>query len=410
MTYIPNPDVTIRDSANLDAFSRLRVSNPTTLFHAQHQYKALDLWWDSDTTGSGSIAHNANEASADLTVTTASGDEAIYQSLKYFRYQPGKSQQILLTFVFPTQDANRRVRIGQFNDDNGIFLEDSGSAIRLIRRTKTSGSVVDNAVAQASWNIDVMDGTGPSGKTLDLTKTNILLIDYQWLGVGRVRVGFEIDGVVYYVHEFLNANVLTVPYTQTMNLPIRAEVTNTGVASAGAHLAFICASIISEGGVAKDLGYPLSTSSGTTGTAIPSGTITPVISIRCAINFNSIASNQIEVLLKTVELLNDGLNPAYCQLIYNGSLTGASFAAVDATNSSMEVDVAASAISGGIPIHQFYVPGGILNTESHEQEILSRLPLVNKLDGTQIPLTLAAAGVGGPANNCYGVFEWVEIR
>jgi len=182
-----------------------------------------------------------------VTVGTTNAHYSILQSRQYARYIPGKSHLVLIT---------------------GIFASGSGATANIVRRTSTSGSPVETVVPQASWNIDKMDGTGVSGITMDFTKTQILVISAQWLGVGRVIVGFNIGGIIRPVHQFLNANNLTVPYTQTFNLPVRMEIRNTGAseskartgyfdhangifletvrAVAGGTVQFVCCSIQSE--------------------------------------------------------------------------------------------------------------------------------------------------------------------
>ena len=67
----------------------------------------------------------------------------------------------------------------------------------------------------------------------------------QWLGVGRVRVGFNINGVIYYAHYFNNANNLGSVYMSTPNLPVRYEVSSTG---GSVTLDQICCTVQSEGG------------------------------------------------------------------------------------------------------------------------------------------------------------------
>ncbi len=63
--------------------------------------------------------------------------------------------------------------------------------------------------------------------------------------MGRVRVGFDIDGVIYYAHQFLNANNLSVPYMQSATLPIRMVVTSTSSGSTKTSY-FKCATVQSE--------------------------------------------------------------------------------------------------------------------------------------------------------------------
>ena len=107
----------------------------------------------------------------------------------------------------------------------------------------------DTVVAQASWNLDPLDGTGPSGLTYgtsDWQTCQLFVIDFQWLGVGRIRYGIYYAGVIRYVHEILNTGN-TAPFMKLGKLPVRYEITSNGGGAAG-EMRMICASVMSEGG------------------------------------------------------------------------------------------------------------------------------------------------------------------
>jgi hypothetical protein len=174
----------------------------------------------------------------------------IRQSKRVMSYEPGKSLLILNTFVMNAQESGLEQRVGTFDANNGIFFEDTGTGYQIVRRSYTSGSSVDDPIAQSAWNGDKLDGTGASGYTLDPTKATILFTDYEWLGMGSVRVGFVIDGKFITAHTFLNANNLDTVYMQTANLPIRYEIETTGTISGAAVLQQVCSSAIIEGGYA----------------------------------------------------------------------------------------------------------------------------------------------------------------
>src|SRR5210317_2270755 len=238
-------------STAYDAFGRLRVSNPFTIFDSGNIMSKNNLF-DESLTGSGTVTYTANKSTVNLNVTTASGDKVIRQSKRVMSYQPGKSLLNLNTFVMAADDANLRQRIGMFDGNNGIFFEKEGSTLNIVRRTYTSGSAVDTEVSQSSWNGDKLDGTGDSGFTLDETKANILWMDMEWLGVGAVRVGFVINGQFIVCHTFNNANSLTTVYMQTANLPIRYEIEATDTLSGSAVLQQICSTCMIEGGYAPE--------------------------------------------------------------------------------------------------------------------------------------------------------------
>lgn len=83
---------------------------------------------------------------------------------------------------------------------------------------------IDLKIPQSQWNLDKMDGTGPSGYTIDLTKMQMFCIDYSWYGAGFIRWGLRAaDGSYTYCHKMLNNNVNTVAYMRAGNLPARYE-------------------------------------------------------------------------------------------------------------------------------------------------------------------------------------------
>jgi hypothetical protein len=244
---IISPAISYSNSPNIDAFGRLRVSAPFTLFDSSHRYTDNSLWATSTST-SGAAVFNAAQGLVDLNVTAASGSQVLRETVKVFSYQPGKSLLILSTFVMSPAKTNLRQRIGYFGADNGYYLEQNNSTVSFVERTSVSGSLVNTAIDQASWNVDPMNGTGLSGITLDLTKAQILFMDLEWLGVGTVRIGFVINGNFYVCHQFHHANIITSTYITTATLPLRYEITNTGATSGVSTLKQICSTVLSEGG------------------------------------------------------------------------------------------------------------------------------------------------------------------
>jgi hypothetical protein len=233
---------------NVDAFGRLRVSNPLTIFDSK-SIMSKNTLFNETTANGGSVTYTANKSTVNLNVTEAASSKTVRQSNRVMSYQPGKSLLIFNTFVMNTLTANLKQKVGLFDANNGIFFTADGTTLKIVRRTYTSGAAVDTEVSQSSWNGDTLNGTGASGFTLNAATSNILFIDIEWLGVGSVRVGFVINGQLITAHTFYNANNLTTVYMQTANLPIRYEIERAGTLTAGTYtLQQICSSCISEGG------------------------------------------------------------------------------------------------------------------------------------------------------------------
>lgn len=408
MSYFGNA-IEYKDSPNLDAFSRLRVSIATSLFESQQEYGLSTLIWETATSGGGSsIANNSTTKLTALVCGTGATDYAVLQSRQYVRYIPGKSHLVLLTGIFsPGTVANNTCRAGYFDAANGVFLSVTNGVASITQRTSTSGSVSDsNTATQPNWNIDPFDGTGPSGLTLDLSKTQILFISAQWLGVGRVVVGFDIDGRLWPAHQFLNANNLTVPYTQTFNLPVRLETRNLAGATSTT-IQFVCCSVQSEGGL-SDLGLPFSVSNGISSIGVT--TRRAILSIRPKATFNSL-TNRGHINLADLSVTAQ-TNSCFYELIYNATLGGVpSWTSANAA-SITEYDVAGTTITGGTVIASgFSIAGAGVTRGVQSTELNSRNPLtISQVDGgaaTQNTLTIAATSFTGTSNVAAAI-NWFE--
>jgi hypothetical protein len=326
---------------NLDAFGRLRISQPYTLFDSSNRY-AIDNQFDTSTVTGGSITFLPNEAAVRMDVTTASGAEVVRQTYRSMLYQPGKGLLVLATFVMNAAKTNLRQRVGYFGTQNGLFFQLNNTTKSFVMRTYVGGSVDDTTrkVDQSSWNGDKLDGTGASGLTLDLTKPQILWFDFEWLGVGNVRCGFIINGEYIVCHTYQTANVYgTSVYMTTAILPIRYEITNTAATADASFLKQICSSVMSEGGLEPnsiDHVAIRSTSLTSVGT-----TLLPLVSIRLA----STALGAV-VLPSAVKVIPTSADNFEIQLVKNATLTGAAYSTV-ASDANVQFDVSSTAMSGG---------------------------------------------------------------
>jgi hypothetical protein len=282
MTYFPKFAIELSDSPSVDAFARMRVSTPVTTFNSKQLHDKLPQDWDEEIGGTGATSvHSVNKATTAMAVSATTAGSVIRQTLRCFNYQPGKSQLIMLTGNMNGLVAGVTKQVGLFTDNNGLFFEFEAAA-NVVIRSKASGSVVDTKIAQSAWNLDKMDGTGPSGVTLDFTKIQLFVIDFEWLGTGRVRYGFFVGGSPVYCHEALHANNIDTVYMSTPNLPIRYAIENDG-SGAATSLDHVCSTVISEGGV-EPTGRLYSVDSGITGLSLGSNVVNAIIGMRLASN------------------------------------------------------------------------------------------------------------------------------
>jgi hypothetical protein len=402
---IISSEISFANTPNIDAFGRLRVSNPFTLFDSSHRFADNGLWSTATATG-GTATFDANEGLVNLGVTAASGSEVIRETTKVFSYQPGKSLLVLNTFVMNAAKTNLRQRVGYYGAANGYYLELNNSTVSFVERTSVSGSLVDTPVAQASWNVDPMDGSGPSGITLDLTKAQILFMDLEWLGVGTVRIGFVINGNFYVCHKFHHANLIASTYITTASLPLRYEITNTGATASSSRLKQICSTVLSEGG------YELRGSQQAVGTPITSpktlttaGTFYPIVSLR----LKSTRLDAIALATAISAIGNTAANYNW-QVVVAGTTTGGSWVSAG-TNSSVEYNLTGTSFTGGRVIASGYFTATASTSVS--VDILRAALFSNQLErdgltGTPYEFTLILAA-GTNNETVFASMDWEEI-
>ena len=320
------------DSGEVDAFGRNRVSEPFTLFDSTLRYtKRTDLWFEK-ATGGATFTYSVNESALDLGIGTASGNVALRRTKRRFPYQPGKSLMVLQSFIPSAPAAGVKQDIGLFDDENGVMFRINGTTAQFVIRSKASGSVVENVVDQDSWNIDTFEA-------LDLTKVQIFIADMEWLGSGRVRVGFVIDGEIRYCHEFNHANNETTVYSTTATLPLSYRVESTAILASAASLKQICSSVMSEGGY-EPSGPVYTVSRGASGVTNISGEQV-VAGIRMASGRlgNVIMPAQIDATI-------EGNTVAQWKLVLNPTVTSGTWAPAENGRGNVETLTAAT-FSGG---------------------------------------------------------------
>ncbi len=321
MSYFEKTRILSADSPSIDAFGKWRVSQPTTLFDSKQVIDSGSFYFDIKTTSGGTVTWNSGSAQSTMIVTSTSGSRAIKQTKRIFVYQPGKSQQIICTGKFGTKVDGIKKSIGSFDDNDGYFFQTSGSSFGVVLRKTINGVKTDTFISQSTWNLDKMNGLGPSGNTLDITKAQIYTMDYEWLGVGRVRYGVVQKGVLIYVHEINNYNSLDTVYLRNPNLPIRYEMSTHKNTTTGSLMTQICSTVISEGGFDNTGKRVVITSNN--GATIGASEYDAVLFIR----YNSNSSKGAQIVPEQLDLLikpgNSSTFAGRWELLVNPSVTNA---------------------------------------------------------------------------------------
>jgi hypothetical protein len=424
--------ITINPDTNaVDAFGRARVSELFTLGDYKHVY-AIDPNFLDSVSGAGStVTFFQNQAAARLQTGIGSTASCIHQTKFYHHYQPGKGQLIFSSFNFYAPQQNATKRTGYFDDRDGIYLEQVGintsdgvnpdiGTLNWVIRSFTSGIATETRIPQSQWNRDKCDGTGTSGFDLDVTKTQLAFIDFQWLGVGRVRCGFAHNGQLITAHEFYHSNNLATVYIANPNLPVRCEIRNTGV-GIGASFDQICSSVMSEGGyVESGIDFAVTMTTSRT-TPTPAGTELPLIAIRLKNTFQgypnriSVRLNNLSIHCETNSIIYRVVKlPSSAYLSNAGTLTWTSASA----NSGVEYCVDATTYSDGDEFASGYVPSGASQNSlspvaSGALSAAKKNIIVQNIDSSNSEIYVLAVRTitttGNATANVAAALQWREI-
>ena len=391
-----------------DAFGRLRVSTPLTLFDSSHRYKDNGLWNTATSVG-GTAVFSPNEGLVNLNVNTTNGSRVLRETTKVFSYQPGKSLLVLNTFVMAPAQERLQQRVGYFGTNNGIYIQLEGSILSFVERSSVTGVVTESVIDQQDWNVDSLDGSGPSGITLDITKAQIMFMDIEWLGEGTVRLGFVIDGNFILCHRFNHANYITSTYITTASLPLRYEITNLGDTTSSSTLKQVCSSVISEGGyelrgAQQAIGTPITAPV----TFVAAGTYYPINALR----LKSTALDAVVIITASSILgLGNGKNYAW-RIVQGATVTGGSWLTTGA-DSAVEYNLTGTSAAGGRVLAQGYVNSS--NQASPSVDILKEAVFTTQLERNTFTATpyelvveMAIDATGGTLG-AYVSLDWEEI-
>jgi len=404
-----NPFTVSLPSIATDAFGRLRISQPLTLFDSSHRYRDNNLW-ESLVVGTGStVGFVTAQGLINIGIGTTAGCSVIRETTKVFSYQPGKSLLILNTFVMNAPKTNLRQRVGYFGADNGMYLELDGNTLYFVERSLSTGTTTQ--ISQNNWNIDTMLGAGhlnPSGVTLDISKAQILWMDIEWLGVGTVRLGFVVDGKFIHCHSFHHANVIESTYITTASLPLRYEIANTGITTSVSTIKQVCSTVISEGGyelrgLQQAISIPIN-SPRTLGTA---GTFYPVIGLRIKTSPNRLDAIIILTALSMMPISNGNFN---WQVRASGTTTGGTWVSAG-VDSAVEYNITGTSYTDGRILASGFFSGSnsIASQVDILKEALFKFQLErNGLTSTPYELTLVMAS-DSSNDTAVASLDWEEI-
>ena len=430
-SIIQNTSISVFDNNaenTLDAFSRLRVSYPTTIldirFPGQIDGSANFVKNNLQITDASSGSYTGTYGNSKLTINASGVGYYISQSRNYCIYQPGKSLLFMASGIIDPSNNNYTTRIGYFDNvvpltnplivRNGLYFEYSGGVCSV--------NIKNNSVTkinQTDWNIDKLNGTGLSGLTLDFRKTQLFVMDMEWLGVGRVRFGFYVYGKIQYCHQVTNINILTEPYTNSINLPICYSIHNSTVGGGSSNnFKQICSTVISEGGYAP-LGRPFSISTGSpTPVQIAANVEEPILFLRGNVaNSNYYHQNIIPSGLSMICSATNDLVLYKLEYFLAGTYTGTQPTWTNVNNNYSVAQYATNLATGynntnAITLDQGYFYGRGTNTFSSLGDVFTSqvLQLTSNItnDSDIIVLTATFVSNSGSAE-VFATLSWQEL-
>ncbi len=428
-----NNSITVFDNnveASLDAFGKMRVSMPNTLLDIRFPSNSitsgansnfLDNNYQIATKSSGSYSATYEKSKAIISGTN--NGYYISQSRNYITYQPGKSLLFMSSGIINPSNSDFTSRLGLFDSEfttsasyptvnNGVYFEYSSGAISVNLKNDSITSI-----SQSSWNIDKMNGTGTSGLNLDFTKTQLFVIDMEWLGVGRVRFGFYAYGRIHYCHQILNINILTSPYTNNINLPISYSLHSTNVSAGSGNIRQICSTVISEGGY-NPTGKPFTVSNSQEGVDSPvtvPTSETPLLAIRGG-GVNYYHQNIVPTGISIIDTATNN-NLLYRLRLYQDNGFGGSitWSTVDSNYSVVQYaksgDITGFSTTNSKLLDQGYFYGRGTIAFNGLGDIFNNLvlQLTANIDNVSDVLILTCEKIGSNSTTVYSTINWQEI-
>lgn len=384
--------------------NRVKISPYEIANFNSYQYTKDTDVWDEELTGTASSTVNTYMGMIEMTVGSTAGDQVVRQTRRVQRYIPGRQNEISMSVIFGTPATGIRRRYGLFDDYNGAYFEDGGDGTYyVVCRRNTAEGLVEERVARADWNVDKLDGTGPSGITADSTKIHLMVIEYEWYGAGQVEFKFIINNNAYPVHQFNHGNRSSEPWSAPPFLPVRAELTNVA-GTAGTHTFYVGSFSSAIEGDVGPLGVESNANSPITGRSMASAnTFYPILSIR-------LKSTRLQGVVLPFDLQAATLDNTqiFYRLTLNSVLTGASWQPVS-DEGFVEYDASATAAANGRVLKT-----GFIGTYQQGMSIKFDNRSTNQLGRTSMGtvsdiLTVEVAAVGAN-KSAFASINWLEVR
>lgn len=366
------------------AFGDLRVAQLFPQTGWNFAYNVNSDMVNSSYSGSASILQSGGMGV--LQTGTTSGSWSYIETIDVLRYVTGVGGLMRFTAIFTPEAGGGKQVIGYGDDNDGFFFGFNGNSFGILRRR----GGVETWVAQSSWNVDKMDGTGSSGVILDTSKGNVYAIQFQWLGYGAIAFGMEnpSTGELIIVHRIEYANANNLPSIFNPSLPLSAKIHNSGT-DTNIMLETPSAIGFQEGETNHALEI---TNSYAASNSITANTEAAIFSIRDVTSFQS-KTNRVRVKTAFVSYGAEGTKDVTFRLIKNVNLSGEAWTPISSGTSVVDVDISGALVGGGKDLLHWIVS----KTESNQFFLPDTLPIVI---GPGDTLTIAAVSTANSDISC----------
>ena len=362
--------------------------------------------FDELASGTGSATHDLYLGLVKLEVGSTAGDQIIRQTKRVQRYLPGRQNEFGTTLIFGTPTTGIRRRAGMFDENDGFFFEDSGDGTyTCVLRRNTAAGVNEGRFVRADWNVDKLDGTGPSGITADPENIQHMSMEYEWYGAGMIEWNFVIDNNKFPVHRIFHANREPDTWSSKAALPIRYELTNVA-GTAGTHTFYQGAHSLSAEGTTSLLGRQVSISTAVTGKTLTTANIFyPLVAIR-------LKSNALDSVVVPDEYAGATLDNTsiFVRAIEGATITGGTWVSMGA-DSPVEYNITATGYTGGSVLSTQFISAGNMGTinEFSERSLTQIVRSTTTTLGDTSSTFLIAAATTGANKDGFGSLGWIEV-
>lgn len=318
-----------RVSAYQESFICTRIDDASVQF----QYNIADYDVRTELVNGGTIVQDRSQAV--ISSGTDPFGEAHIESVESVRYRPGHEAWALYTAAFLNGGvANVEQLTGVYNEDEDGFVIGYNGTTPIVGRINGGDKFF---VPRDQWD-DPLNGTGPSGCSVDFSKLHQFNINYGWLGIAQINFGVQcgVDKRWVPFHTIDLTDTTEFPTINNPVLPIQMHVIkNNSTENVTIRTSSWAGGVCNGGKEARQRSFVAHITQ-----PLPANQYTSLLTIKSNQSFFG-KTNRIDAVLKTLDVGTDGNKNVEIYLIRNSpniTLNDNQYARINANNSIMGVN------------------------------------------------------------------------